>query len=168
MHQRLRTSRKPSMHPVRLHREASQTTSNGTIHQAAVLPCYRGKHGIKVCLINRRHSLEWGFPKGSVEPGESPPDAALREAFEEAGLKGRIVVKLGSYKYVKKGTTLNVVVFLMEVSQVLSNWLEATFRKRRWVALDECSEVIRRKEMHNVLKAAGALARRMGTWVQSN
>ena len=29
----------------------------------------------------------WGFPKGSVEPGESVRDAAIREVYEEVGIK---------------------------------------------------------------------------------
>jgi 8-oxo-dGTP pyrophosphatase MutT (NUDIX family) len=31
---------------------------------------------------------EWVFPKGHIEPGESPEQAALREVREEAGVEG--------------------------------------------------------------------------------
>ena len=37
-------------------------------------------------LLIRDSYQHWGFPKGHVEPGESPADAALREATEETGL----------------------------------------------------------------------------------
>lgn len=43
----------------------------------------------------RRHRGEVGFPGGRVEPGESPRDAALREAHEEVGLEPSAVALLG-------------------------------------------------------------------------
>ena len=43
----------------------------------------------RVLLVQRRvkeGSLSWQFPAGAVEDGESPGDAAVREAREETGL----------------------------------------------------------------------------------
>jgi 8-oxo-dGTP pyrophosphatase MutT (NUDIX family) len=42
----------------------------------------------------------WALPKGLIVPAESPADTALREAFEETGLDGRLVSKLGDIRYV--------------------------------------------------------------------
>ena len=39
------------------------------------------------CLVLRVYR-NWDFPKGLVEPGEEPLDAALREVAEETGLRG--------------------------------------------------------------------------------
>jgi bis(5'-nucleosidyl)-tetraphosphatase len=39
------------------------------------------------CLVLRAYR-NWDFPKGLVEPGEEPLDAALREVTEETGLSG--------------------------------------------------------------------------------
>jgi ADP-ribose pyrophosphatase YjhB (NUDIX family) len=44
---------------------------------------------------DRRSRLLWSLPKGHVEEGETPEEAALREVFEETGLVGRIVAPLG-------------------------------------------------------------------------
>lgn len=38
----------------------------------------------------------WEFPGGKVEPGESPLQGAVREAWEETGLKVEAVDRLGS------------------------------------------------------------------------
>lgn len=39
----------------------------------------------------------WHIPAGNVEEGENPQDAALRETFEETGLRIQILKFLGAY-----------------------------------------------------------------------
>lgn len=52
------------------------------------------------CLALRRADRdEWVFPKGHLEQGERPEDAALREVREETGLEVEIVESLGSTRY---------------------------------------------------------------------
>jgi len=52
--------------------------------------CYRlGKQGIEFLLVRTRGG-RWTFPKGSAESGLSHAQAAALEAFEEAGVHGRI------------------------------------------------------------------------------
>jgi ADP-ribose pyrophosphatase YjhB (NUDIX family) len=53
--------------------------------------CYRVRNGdIEFLLVRTRGSGRWTFPKGSAEPGLSHAQAAALEAFEEAGVHGRI------------------------------------------------------------------------------
>ena len=53
--------------------------------------CYRvRKEAIEFLLVQTRGSGRWIFPKGSAEPGLSHAQAAAIEAFEEAGVHGRI------------------------------------------------------------------------------
>jgi len=60
----------------------------GSEQVAAV--CYRlGKRGIEFLLVRTRGD-RWTFPKGSVESGLTHAQAAALEAFEEAGVHGRI------------------------------------------------------------------------------
>jgi 8-oxo-dGTP pyrophosphatase MutT (NUDIX family) len=68
------------LHPSRLPRGRQQV--------AAV--CYRiGKRGIEFLLVQTR-SGRWIFPKGGVEPGLTHAQSAALEAFEEAGVHGRM------------------------------------------------------------------------------
>ena len=52
--------------------------------------CYRARTGAIEFLLVRTGSGHWTFPKGGVEPGLSHAQAAALEAFEEAGVHGRM------------------------------------------------------------------------------
>lgn len=53
--------------------------------------CYRVREGvIEFLLVRTRGGERWTFPKGSAEPGLTHAQAAALEAFEEAGVHGRI------------------------------------------------------------------------------
>lgn len=54
---------------------------------------------LEVCLINPVGRRVWGLPKGGVEPGETPREAALREVAEETGMSGVVEDELGSIDY---------------------------------------------------------------------
>ncbi len=57
--------------------------------QAAAV-CYRVRSGAIEFLLVRTRGGRWTFPKGSAEPGLTHAQAAALEAFEEAGVHGRI------------------------------------------------------------------------------
>ena len=60
----------------------------GSAQVAAV--CYRvRKRGIEFLLVETRNG-RWTFPKGSAEPGLTHAQAAALEAYEEAGVHGRM------------------------------------------------------------------------------
>jgi 8-oxo-dGTP pyrophosphatase MutT (NUDIX family) len=42
----------------------------------------------------------WALPKGLVDPGEAPAETALREGYEETGVRARLAHKLGDVRYV--------------------------------------------------------------------
>jgi 8-oxo-dGTP pyrophosphatase MutT (NUDIX family) len=52
----------------------------------------------QVLLISPREG-RWQLPKGHLEPGEGPTQAAVREVREETGVQGRIVAVLPSITY---------------------------------------------------------------------
>ena len=107
--------------------------------QAAAFPIRRRGIELQVCLIRKRLSAgAWGIPKGTVDPGHTHPETALKEAWEEAGVRGRLVGDaLGTYRYEKLGRPLGVRLYAMEVLECHDDWQEAGLRERMWASLDE-------------------------------
>ena len=125
------------------------------MQQAAAIPVKRIRGQLHVCLIRRKGSKSWGIPKGLVDPGDTQEETALNEAWEEAGLSGRLVGKaLGSYRYSKWGTRLTVAVYVMEVIAQERTWDEAVFRERRWTPLDDAVSLLKRHPVHTLLDRA--------------
>jgi 8-oxo-dGTP pyrophosphatase MutT (NUDIX family) len=48
---------------------------------------------------DRRGRLLWSLPKGHVEAGETPADAAVREVEEETGIRGAVLAPLGTIDF---------------------------------------------------------------------
>ncbi|WP_433384782.1 NUDIX hydrolase [Actinoplanes sp. CA-142083] len=44
----------------------------------------------RILFLRRGDDGTWGLPAGMIEPGEQPADAALREIFEETGIRAEV------------------------------------------------------------------------------
>jgi 8-oxo-dGTP pyrophosphatase MutT (NUDIX family) len=90
-------------------------------------------------LLTSRETRRWVIPKGWPMPGRKPCQVAKQEAFEEAGLIGKLVSKepVGSYHYTKilpsnQQLLIEVLVFLLQVEYQLEDWPEKSQRETRW------------------------------------
>src|ERR1022692_4590868 len=71
-------------------RVSSSPPRHSTERQLVAAICYRiGARGLEFLLVQTRGG-RWIFPKGGVEPGLTQAQSAALEAFEEAGVHGRI------------------------------------------------------------------------------
>lgn len=119
------------------------------IHQAAAIPYRRKKGTLQICLVTARSGV-WTFPKGTIEVGDTSEETALKEADEEAGLRGEIEgAPVGRYTYPKWGTQLTVEVHLMRVDKAEKKWDEQDSRDREWFVYDDAREAL----PHEVLRA---------------
>ena len=119
--------------------------------QSAVIALRKKGGQRRVLLITSRRRKRWVIPKGIVEPDLTPAASAAKEAWEEAGLRGRVSKKpLGRYRYDKWGGTCTVDVFLMKVDSMADSWPEAE-RSRRWVPLDEAARLVEEPGLRRLL-----------------
>jgi len=120
--------------------------------QVGAIPLRKTDSGTEVCVIRRKGSGRWGIPKGFIDPGNTRQQAALNEAYEEAGLNGRIIGdSIGTYDYKKDSVTLTVAVFLMQVVEELPKWPEMGFRERRWCSLQEARSLLKNHRVRPLL-----------------
>jgi len=92
----------------------------------------------------------WALPKGNLDEGESPADTAVREVWEETGVHGRLVEKLGDVKYVYTwaGERVFKVVsfYLLLAGRGRIGEIEERMRvevaEARWLPLDEAPALL--------------------------
>jgi phosphohistidine phosphatase len=123
--------------------------------QVAVIPFRRRRDAVQISLIRRKGSKSWAIPKGFIDPGHTPEQAALNEAYEEAGLRGQIIGRaIGSYEYRKWGGRLTVAVFLMRVREAQTEWDEMHFRERKWALTEEARDLLADHPVRPLLDSA--------------
>lgn len=134
---------------------AGSTAGTDSIAQASAVPYRRTKRGVEFCLVTSIKKGRWGFPKGIIDPGDTAPQTARKEAAEEAGISGRVLQSpLGHYSYGKWGTTLNVTVYLMRVTSSADEWPERAQRKRAWVSAREAKRRLSRNDLRQMVDVA--------------
>ena len=104
--------------------------------------CFRHVPGedvpIQVLLVTSRDTRRWIIPKGWSMPKKKPHQVARLEAWEEAGVIGRVRKKpYGYYTYRKKlpqeqNSLLLVQVHLMSVIELDCDFPEKDERELRW------------------------------------
>jgi 8-oxo-dGTP pyrophosphatase MutT (NUDIX family) len=60
------------------------------------------RRGGEVAIVHRPRYDDWSLPKGKLDPGESPAEAALREVEEETGMRCSLGSHLGSTEYLDR------------------------------------------------------------------
>jgi phosphohistidine phosphatase len=130
--------------------------------QAAVIPYRVHEERVEIALVTSQGGKRWIVPKGSLDDGEAAIDAAIRETEEEAGLIGELVERpIGRYRYTKQNDRYHVEVYLMRVTLVLDSWVEAEYRRRRFMPLEDALTLLQ-PVMHGFVHAAARLARAQG------
>ncbi|XP_052173552.1 nudix hydrolase 16, mitochondrial-like [Diospyros lotus] len=115
---------------------------------------------VEVLMINSTSGPGLLFPKGGWENDENVEEAALREALEEAGVRGDLLHFLGYYKF--KSKTLQdefspeglckAAVFALLVKEELESWPEQSTRQRTWLAVPEAIDCCRHPWMREALE----------------
>jgi 8-oxo-dGTP pyrophosphatase MutT (NUDIX family) len=124
-------------------------------HQAAAIPVRENK----ICLITSSNGKRWVIPKGLIDPGHTAGQAALNEAWEEAGLVGILSREpVGSYLYSKLSRSYHVLVYVLHVTEAASQWPEMSLRQRVWVSAERALEQIEDPGLRDLIEATVAVA----------
>jgi 8-oxo-dGTP diphosphatase len=65
--------------------------------------------GWEVAVVHRPEHLDWTLPKGKLEPGEHPTEAALREVLEETGYQCHLGRFVGEVEYLDRRGRVKIV-----------------------------------------------------------
>ncbi len=115
--------------------------------------------GKEVLLVTSRDTGRWVIPKGWPMKNRTPWDAAAREAFEEAGVKGQVEqVATGAFSYLKRLSRwrermVEVKVFRLEVERELEDWPERRQRQRAWLSPAEAAARVDEPDLAEIIRA---------------
>jgi len=140
----------------------STSRSEEVDERSAGFVVYRdGSEGRRYLLLRHREGGHWAFPKGRIEAGERPEEAARRELREETGITAPSEHDglLGESRYVfrrnGRAVSKRVVYFLAEAPRE-SVSLSAEHSASVWLGLREASERLTFDEGRRILAAADA------------
>ncbi len=129
--------------------------------------CYRraADGEIEVLLVTSRDTGRWIIPKGWPMKGKKPHRAAAIEAWEEAGVTGKVRKKAFGYftylKGMKDGSVpVSAAVYLLRVDKLDDAFQEKGQRQREWMNYSEASRRVREPELKSMLLG---LPRRLAT-----
>jgi diphosphoinositol-polyphosphate diphosphatase len=134
-------------------KDRSQQRYDGNVR--LISGCVATTPGGNVVLISSRRNSSFTLPKGGWEVNETAQEAASREAYEEAGLRGTITRTLGTFCFNSKaGCPCRLTAFAMDVHQMLESWPEDSSRTRCTVSISEALQLVTRDEQRAALQAA--------------
>lgn len=157
--------KKPRTYLRKLADQAEKLFDGRNIEQYAAI-CYRwlpGSGEVEVLLISTRGSGRWVIPKGWAMPNKLPHQVAEREAWEEAGVKGKAKKKAyGYYTYLKALDTGEKVpsvvqVHLLEVTEASAEFPERGQRNSIWLSPYDAALLIREPELRTLLTGVDAV-----------
>ena len=146
--------------------EASQDAPQDTVTELApdtatqvAALCWRRRKGeLQVLLITSRDTGRWVIPKGWPIAGLSTAAAAAREAWEEAGVEGKVQdTPLGAFGYDKVArlsvtVRCTVAVHALRVQTLKDRFPEAGQRRRVWFKSSEAADLVAEPQLQHLLR----------------
>jgi len=131
--------------------------------------CYRVRRSkVQILLITSRGNKRWIVPKGWPMDGLTPADSARVEAWEEAGVTGRVAgACLGVFSYAKGVGDLDdlpcvAMLYPIEVVSLAKKFPEVGQRRRRWLSRKKAARMVGERELARMILDFDPRKRRRG------
>jgi 8-oxo-dGTP pyrophosphatase MutT (NUDIX family) len=145
---------KPKMRPLKISsgQKRDVRTQFGTL-------CYRVQNDkVQILLVTSRGTGRWIMPKGWPMHGATPIEAAAREAWEEAGVEGKIMGNaIGIYSYNKLEDKKDdlpciVAIFPLKVQRLADDYPEVSMRRRKWFSVEKAAAKLDEPELRQIVR----------------
>nr|XP_021524559.1 diphosphoinositol polyphosphate phosphohydrolase 3-beta-like [Aotus nancymaae] len=116
--------------------------------------CFRSEREDEVLLVSSsRYPDRWIVPGAGMEPEEEPGRAAVREVYEEAGVKGKLGRLPGVFEQ-NQDRKHRTYVYVLTVTELLEDWEDSVNigRKREWFKVEDAIKVLQYQVVHSTLK----------------
>jgi len=122
--------------------------------QYGVIPYFKQSGKLKLILITSKTSNQWIVPKGKRVPNKTKRESAILEAYEEAGVTGKLIKNLKlSFNIRSHGDKTELTLYLMCVKKsFLKDWPEKHQRKRTEVSPKRAKSLVVWPEIADCLK----------------
>lgn len=153
-------SARPNRRPSKPKAQRDETSAGGLVVE---------RETMRAVIIGRRSSrgrLLWSLPKGHVEEGETPAEAAIREVFEETGLSSEIAGELGviDFWFQQEKVSIHKTVhhfLLFSVGGTLTPQ-EEEVDEIAWVAIDQIAKRLTHEDEKQLINRARELLIELG------
>ena len=121
--------------------------------------CFRiVKDQPQILMITSRRSHRWIIPKGWPMGAKTPGECALTEAWEEAGVQGKVYDRcLGVFSYhkvfgPKDGAPCLAMVYPVKVKALAGKFPEQGQRRRKWMTPNKAAQKVSEPELAHILR----------------
>ena len=117
---------------------------------------YQIKRGrVYLVLVTNRTRSRWILPKGQPEFRLSDKKVALLEAYEEAGVRGKLnrAIKRVDVEIRTGNGNVRLKVYPVKLKKLMTDWPERRYRNRQLLPADQAIKLVQAKEFQGCIRS---------------
>ncbi|HET6213703.1 MAG TPA: NUDIX hydrolase, partial [Micromonosporaceae bacterium] len=131
--------------------------AGGVVHRPGPPGSAEPAGDVEICLVHRPRYDDWSLPKGKLAPGEPALAAAVREVWEETGVRAAAQTPLPSVHYLARGLPKTVDYWTMRVLSLGEFVPGDEVDEVRWVSIVDARDLLSYEHDLEVVDAYAAL-----------